>query len=102
MQVTTLKDPGSVLGQTIRKEVARAISQLEDAAVYGTPDAALSAFLYDAASKTPGFAGPVGAGTKAVVTSGVKVNAVSVTGTGNFATFTVVNGAITAIVLSAS
>lgn len=40
--------------------------------------------------------------TQAVVTSGVKVNAVSVTGTGNFATFKVAGGVITGIVLSAS
>jgi hypothetical protein len=36
------------------------------------------------------------------VATGVKVNAVAVSGTGNFATFTVANGVITAIVLSAS
>ena len=39
---------------------------------------------------------------KATVTNGTKVNAGSVTGTGNFATFTVAGGAITGIVLSAS
>ena len=39
---------------------------------------------------------------KTIITTAVKVNAVSVTGTGNFATFTVANGVITAIVLSAS
>lgn len=44
-----------------------------------------------------------GIGTNQVtLTSGQKVNAVSVTGTGNFATFTIVGGAITAIVLSSS
>ena len=42
------------------------------------------------------------AATKTIVTSGVKINAVSVTGTGNFATITVANGVITSIVLSAS
>lgn len=42
------------------------------------------------------------ASTKTIVTSGAKINAVSVTGTGNFATITVANGVITAIVLSAS
>lgn len=42
------------------------------------------------------------AATKSIVTSGTKVNAVAVTGTGNFATFTVANGVITGIVLSAS
>lgn len=40
--------------------------------------------------------------TQVTLSSGQKVNAVSVTGTGNFATFTIVGGAITAIVLSAS
>jgi hypothetical protein len=42
------------------------------------------------------------AATKTIVTSGVKIDAVSVTGTGNFATITVANGVISAIVLSAS
>lgn len=40
--------------------------------------------------------------TVAGVTSGVKINAGTVTGTGNFATITVANGVITGIVLSAS
>ena len=40
--------------------------------------------------------------TQVTLSSGQKVNAVSVTGTGNFATFTIVAGAITAIVLSES
>lgn len=40
--------------------------------------------------------------TKTILTSGTKINAVSVTGTGNFATPTIVDGVITAIVLSAS
>lgn len=40
--------------------------------------------------------------TVAGVTSGAKINAGTVTGTGNFATFTVANGVITGIVLSAS
>lgn len=143
MQVTTLKNPGSSpLAQTIRKEVARVISQLEDADVTGTPEPLFAAFLSDAASKTPGYAGPtlpttsvvvadgatvnvensagaldspatavVAAGvltsvklaaTKTIVTSGTKVNAVAVSGTGNFATITVTNGVISAIVLSAS
>lgn len=39
---------------------------------------------------------------QATVTNGAKVNAGTVTGTGNFATFTVAAGAITGIVLSAS
>ena len=40
--------------------------------------------------------------TQVTVSNAQKVNAVSVTGTGNFATFTVAGGAITGIVLSAS
>lgn len=40
--------------------------------------------------------------TVAAVTNGAKVNAGTVSGTGNFATITVANGVITGIVLSAS
>ncbi len=40
--------------------------------------------------------------TQVTLSSGVKVNAVSVTGSGNFATPTIVAGAITGIVLSVS
>lgn len=40
--------------------------------------------------------------TKTILTSGTKINAVAVTGTGNFATPTIANGVITGIVLSAS
>lgn len=40
--------------------------------------------------------------TQATVSNAQKINAVSVIGTGNFATFTVSGGAITGIVLSAS
>ena len=40
--------------------------------------------------------------TQAVVANAQKVNAGTVTGTGNFATFTVAGGVITGIVLSAS
>jgi hypothetical protein len=47
-------------------------------------------------------AGVTGSDTSALVADGTKVNAGSVTGTGNFATFTVDNGVITAITLSAS
>lgn len=42
------------------------------------------------------------ASTVAPVVSGVKINAGTVTGSGNFATITVANGVITGIVLSAS
>lgn len=104
MQVTTLKFPGGFTSaQTIRREVAHEISQLEISAAAGSPaDPALAAFLLDAAQKTPGYVAPALPATQAIVSNGVKVNAVSVTGTGNFATFTVVSGVITAIVLSAS
>lgn len=42
------------------------------------------------------------AATKTILTSGTKVNAVAVTGTGNFATPTIAAGVLTGIVLSAS
>lgn len=179
MQVTTLLNPGqNPLAQTIRKEVARVISQLEIADVTGTPEPAFAQFLADAASKTPGsttgvyvangaavnvtdqdnspsiaatisVAGGVITGAKltpttsaivqntagipladsagvaypsgctAVVVGGsatqmrmvatarsvnnaVKIPVGTVSGSGTFGTFTVVNGVITGIVLSAS
>lgn len=103
MQVTTLKNPGdSPLSQTVRKEVARVISQLEDADVTGTPSPLFAAFLADAAAKTPGYAGPVLPTTQKLLSSGVKVPVGTVTGTGTFFTPTIVNGVITGGVLSAS
>lgn len=43
-----------------------------------------------------------GATDQVTLTSGTKVNATAVSGSGNFATPTIVNGVITALVLSAS
>lgn len=135
MQVTTLLNPGqNPLAQTIRKEVARVISQLEIADVTGTPEPLFAAFLADAAAKTPGAAlgayvanastvnvensagnldsaatAVVAAGvltsvklasTKTILTNAVAVTGVTVTGTGTTATPTIVNGVLTAIVLS--
>ena len=66
-------------------------------------ETALATPVLAAAAAALAVAGATGLpSTSAVVVSGVKINAVSVTGAGNFATFTVVGGAITAIVLSAS
>lgn len=104
MQDYTLKNPGNdQLMQTLRKNAAAAISNLEgvkDAG--GTPGTDLSAFFSDAATKTPGYVAPTLPATQVTLSSGQKVNAVAVTGTGNFATFTIAGGAITGIVLSAS
>lgn len=104
MQPTDLKFPGDFThGKTIRREVAHTISQVQIAVQQGaTVDPTFAAFLADAATKTPGYTAPALPATQAVVANGAKVNAVSVTGTGNFATFTVANGVITAIALSAS
>lgn len=104
MQDYNLLNPGiDQVSQTMRKNVAHCISNLEGVVELGaTPDKALSLFLADAATKTPGYTPAALPATRVTLTSGQKVNAVSVTGTGNFATFTVANGAITAIVLSAS
>lgn len=104
MQDYTLLNPGiDQVSQTMRKNVAHCISNLEGVVELGaTPDAALSLFLADAATKTPGYTAPALPANQVKLTSGQRVNAVSVTGTGNFATFTIVGGAITAIVLSAS
>lgn len=104
MQDYDLLNPGiDQVSQTMRKNVAHCISNLEGVVELGaTPDTALSLFLADAATKTPGYVEPVAPTNAVTLTDGQKVDAVSVTGTGNFATFTVVDGAITAIVLSAS
>lgn len=71
-----------------------------------TPSAAaVTSFqpLADAMTSSLAVAGYNGTTTtQFILNSGVKVNAVAVTGTGNFATPTIVNGAITGIVLSAS
>jgi hypothetical protein len=104
MQVITLKNPGlSPLAQTIRKEVARVISQLEDADVLGTPEPLFAAFLAHAATVTPGYAGPVLPATQAVVSNSgtvtVKNSAGSVSKAG---TATVAGGVITGVALSAS
>ena len=96
MQASTLKNPGdSPLAQTVRKELARLISSAEDADVFGTPDPALAAFLLDAAQKTPGYAAPVLPANLAVVS-----NTQSITVGGATYTFTVVERAITGIVVS--
>lgn len=96
MQASTLKNPGdNPLAQTVRKELARLISNHEDAAVFGTPDPALAAFLLDAATKTPGYAAPTLPATQTVVS-----NAQAVTVGGATYTFTVAGGVITAIVVS--
>lgn len=102
MQASDLKFPGGFTSaQTIRREVAHEISQLEISAAAGSPvDPSLAAFLADAAAKTPGFV-PGGdlPATVATVTSGLST--VAATGTGTKVTFTVANGVLTGIALSA-
>lgn len=57
MQASTLKFPGdSPLAETIRREVARVISQLEIAEAAGaTIGPEFANFLADAATKCPGY-----------------------------------------------
>lgn len=103
MQATDLKFPGDYThGKTIRREVAHVISQLEIAAANSTVPADFSAFLADAAAKTPGYTGPVLPATQAVISNGVKLSGWTVTGTGTFFTPTIVAGVCTGGVLSAS
>jgi hypothetical protein len=104
MQVTTLKNPGdSPLAQTVRKEVARVISQLEDADVTGTPSPLFAAFLADAATLTPGYAGPIAGGTNAVVANGGTVNVENSAGAlDSPATATVAAGVLTGVKLAAT
>lgn len=105
MQATTLKYPGGFTSaQTIRREIAHEISQLEIAVAAGAPaKPELAAFLADAAAKTPGYAGPVLPATQAVVSNGgsvpVKNSAGTVTKTG---TATVAANAVTGVALGAT
>lgn len=104
MQAKTLKQPGKFSSaERVRREVANAISIVECAKASGAvgDGALLSAFLHDAASKTPDAVSGL-VSTQMILSSGVKVNAVSVTGSGNFATPTIVGGVLAGIVLSAS
>lgn len=59
MQPTSLLFPGDSEG-TIRREVAAAISRLEIAAQTSTVSDTFAKFLYDAATKCPGFSNPTG------------------------------------------
>lgn len=95
MQVTSLLYPGRAPAQLIRRQVAAEISALEIADASGTPDPSFAAFLADAASKTPGYAGPTLPATQAVVSDAQAL----VIGAQTF-TFTVAGGVITAIVVS--
>lgn len=105
MRATTLLKPGKFSNsERLRRDVALAISNVEVAKAHGAvgQGADLAKFLADSAQKTPGYTAPALPATQVVLTSGAKVNAVAVTGTGNFATPTIANGVLTGIVLSAS
>lgn len=142
MQASDLLYPGYTgPNERIRRDVAFAISKLESAKGLGAPDKpAFALFLADAATKTPGYAGPILPATQAVVADGATVpvknsagtavpgtavatvaanvvtavklpatvatvvsgiSSVAATGTGTKVTFTVANGVITGIALSA-
>ena len=98
MQVTTLLNPGqNPLAQTIRKEVARVISQLEIADVTGTPEPLFAAFLADAAAKTPGST------SGAFVANGATVNVENSAGAlDSPATAVVAAGVLTGVNLAAT
>lgn len=97
MRDATLLKPGTLsTSNRLRREVAYAISQVEVAKANGATGegAQLSAFLQDAAAKTPGYAGPVLPGNQAIVNNGALIPA---TGTGTTVTLSVVGGAVTAV-----
>lgn len=99
MQATDLKFPGGFTSaQTIRREVAHEISQLEISAAAGSPVSGdLAAFLLDAATKTPGYTAP--APPTPPATEAVVKNAEVITlGGGVKYTFTVAGSKITKIV----
>lgn len=97
MRDTTLLKPGTLsTSNRLRREVAYAISQVEVAKANGATGegSQLSAFLLDAASKTPGYTGPVLPSNQAIVNNGDILNS---TGTGTTVTLSVVGGVITAV-----
>lgn len=99
MKATELLNPGTYSGsQQLRARVAHAISFAETITRYRDPEAdpaptavSLAAFFADAATKTPGYAGPVLPGTQAVVTSGQTIDV-----TGGTVTLTVTDGVVSA------
>ncbi|ANH51107.1 hypothetical protein FDH02_gp31 [Pseudomonas phage VSW-3] len=107
MQATDLKFPGGFTSaQTIRREVAHEISQLQISAAAGSPvDPHFADFLSDAASKTPGYTAP---GVEPKPTEAIVANGATVTVTDSSnapsvsAAVTVANSAITKIALSAA
>lgn len=105
MQDYNLLNPGiDQVSQTMRKNVAHCISNLEGVVELGaTPDTDLSLFLADAATKTPGYTAPTQPATQATVSNGgnvpVKNSAGTVTKTG---VATVAANAITGVALPAA
>lgn len=92
MQPADLKFPGDSNG-TVRREVANAISNVENAVARGAEaDPTFAAFLLDAAQKTPGYAATPLPDTQAIVTDGSEVTFGGIT-----YTFTVEEGVITGI-----
>ena len=79
MQSADLKFPGTFTNAgAIRREVAHAISQLEQDT---NPEAFLAEFLADAATKTPGYTAPTLPATEAIVEDGEAVPVVNSAGT---------------------
>jgi hypothetical protein len=103
MQVTTLKDPGiNILAQTVRREVARVISNLETSAP--SVSAGLFAnFLSHAATVTPGYTGPSLPTTQVVVANGGTVNVENSAGNlDSPATATVAAGVLSSVKLAST
>lgn len=98
MRIENLKNPGTYSGgQSLRARVAHAISFAETvnrgrsgSAVSPTAKA-IADFLTDAASKTPGYTGPVLPDNQAIVTSGAELAV-----TGGTVTLTVTDGVVAA------
>lgn len=104
MQAADLKFPGGFTSaQTIRRELAHAISQLEIAKGYGAPDKPeLAAFLLDAAQKTPGYVAPTLTATQTILSHDESVTVQDPTsGNTMAAKAQVVGGKLTVILLNA-
>jgi hypothetical protein len=102
MQAKTLKQAGRFASaERLRREVANAISIVEATKASGAvgDGALLSAFLHDAASKTPNAVSGL-VSTQTILSHGVAVTGVTITGSGTTFTPTVVAGVLTGGVLS--
>lgn len=99
MNAADLKNPGfDQLGQTVRMNVAKLISNVKNEA---NPSGAVAAFLLDAAKQTPGYVADALPSTQAIVANGASVACFNSAGTNQnaAATIGVASNAVTRVTL---